>query len=138
MLSDNKILLVHLDDGTLKIFELSQDDSLSKADPKLSPHLLLSMKSTFLQIERATDKRDLFVIYDNVDHFLYWCMIDPANLKKLAAEKSITEDKADLWKVFSVKVKCKMILKRFDYFRLFGRHIVMLSEFWDCWLFSFD
>lgn len=37
-----------------------------------------------------------------------------------------------------MKLKKKMYLKRFDFFKQFGRNIAMQSEYWDTWIFLLE
>lgn len=78
------------------------------------------------------------MVYDNVEHILCWCLLDLNALKKTAKENQLITDKTKVWENLVIKIKYKMILKRFEKMALLQKNIIMLSEYWDAWLFSLD
>lgn len=123
LITDGQLLLLR-ENGYLCAIKLIESESIGDASDKLTElrvSVERSEKTTYFQIERASDKKDLLTVYDNVQHMFGWCMYNRS-----------TEDKS----MIDIKIKYKMTLKRFDRYRLMCRCVVMISEYWDLWIIS--
>ena len=95
-------------------------------------------------MQRAIEKKNLFFAYDVTNHYIYWFLIEKAKLVAAESAQALnpTADGVvpikDFFEVSDLKVKKKMILKRFDFFKFVGRNVAMQSEYWDCWYFVFE
>ena len=147
-LTDEFTFLTMYQDYTVSTFEVPQ--TLLKETQSMllkqleSRTVLRNVPTTFLQMQRAVEKKNLFFAYDVTNHFIYWFMIEKAKL--VAAESAQSKNPPtdglepikDFFEVSDLKVKKKMILKRFDFFKFVGRNVAMQSEYWDCWYFVFE
>lgn len=74
--------MVHYKDCAIGAFEMEphgrlEDKMRTVAARPLAP----SLKSSFVQLQRAAVKKDLFVSYDLTAHFLYWWVVDFKQIK---------------------------------------------------------
>ena len=166
-LTDKKtVIFMHLD-YSLSFYSVDIPDTLcyNKPGPRLikiqAKMVQKNTPSMLIQIQRAAEKKDLFLGYDLLTHHLYWFMVDPKKIANapglppgpilpsplpLPDEGQPTEEKKEALRqkayifanLFDLKVEKKMHLKRFDFFKFLGRNVLMQSEFWDCWIFTFE
>ena len=119
---DRNLLMILRENGNLLLIRVDIPEishHTTNSSTELVAIVERSEKTTYFQLARASDKKDLIAAYDIGQHLFCWCMYTSN-----AADKPLLE----------VKAKYKMILKRFDQFRLLGRDVVLLSEYWDIWI----
>lgn len=83
-LTNDRTFMVHYKDCSIGAFEVGgwPNGCLEdKIRPVSARPLAPNLRSSFLQLQRAAVKKDLFVSYDLTAHFLYWWVVDFKQIK---------------------------------------------------------
>ena len=91
----------------------------------------------FYQIERISNSKDAFIIYDREANMIYWSMLNPKKMKNIIND-SKGKDIEIFENLFSIHAKKLVKIKRHEWFKIMENNIAFLTERWGIYLYLWE